>query len=252
VTRLPALCAAVLLWSAAPQPASHSILFIGNSLTTANGLPAMVERLGELNGLHISTRAVAGANLSLEDHWDRGDALREIRRTGWSVVVLQQGPSALPESRVSLRRFTRRFADEVRKSGGKPALYMVWPSRARSGDFPRVSESYRLAASDVRGLLLPAGDAWREAWTRDGALPLYGPDEFHPSALGSYLAALVIVQSVTGQRVSTHLRLDGKAIELPRLQVLEAAAAAVLDPPGQRERPPLRSSRLRDPHVALR
>jgi hypothetical protein len=41
-------------------------------------------------------------------------------------------------------------------------------------------------------VLLPAGDAWRRAWRLDPDLSLYGPDGFHPSRLGSILAALVI------------------------------------------------------------
>jgi hypothetical protein len=47
--------------------------------------------------------------------------------------------------------------------------------------------------------LLPAGDAWRAAWRRDGTLALYGRDGFHPAPLGSYLAALVISQRLSGR-----------------------------------------------------
>ena len=85
---------------------------------------------------------------------------------------------------------------EIKKAGGRTALYMVWPSRARRGDFAGVSQSYAAAAKDVKGLLLPAGDAWRAAWAADTALPLYGPDGFHPSPVGTYLAALVIYEQI--------------------------------------------------------
>ena len=53
-------------------------------------------------------------------------------------------------------------------------------------------ESYRLAAADVRGVELPAGAAWLAAWAREPELELYGPDEFHSTLEGSYLAALMI------------------------------------------------------------
>ena len=46
------------------------------------------------------------------------------------------------------------------------------------------------------GLLLPAGDAWRAAWAVDPGLPLYGPDGFHPSPMGTYLSALVIYEQI--------------------------------------------------------
>jgi len=46
---------------------------------------------------------------------------------------------------------------------------------------------------------LPAGEAWRAAWRRDSTLALYGPDAFHPSILGTYVAALVIYGGLTGR-----------------------------------------------------
>lgn len=175
------------------------VLFIGNSLTFANNLPAMVTAIGHQQGVTIQCETVAFPDFSLDDHLRRGDATRAIARGGWSFVVLQQGPSALPASRVQLRASVKTLDQAVRRAGAKTAMYMVWPSTARSGDFDRVSESYAIAAGDVGGVLLPAGDAWRAAWRRDPTLSLYGSDGFHPTPLGSYLAALVIYQQLIGR-----------------------------------------------------
>ena len=174
------------------QPASPTrILFIGNSLTYANDLPAMVCALARAAPRNAVCESVAKPDYSLEDHWNERDARRAITR-GWDIVVLQQGPSALPESRVLLVDYAKRFDAEIRKAGARTALYMVWPSRQRRGDFAGVSQSYRAAAQAVGGLLLPAGDAWRSAWAIDARLALYSPDGLHPSNSGTYLAALVI------------------------------------------------------------
>ena len=183
---------------AAQQAADTRVLFIGNSLTSVNNLPALVATLARGAGKRVTTEAVVFNDFSLEDHWQQGDARKAIAKGGWSFVVLQQGPSALPESQVLLRDYTKRFDTEIRKSGARTALYMVWPSLARKQDFDGVSRSYTNAASDVGGLLLPVGDAWRAAWVRDASLALYGPDNFHPSAMGTYLAALVMVQKLFG------------------------------------------------------
>jgi hypothetical protein len=69
---------------------------------------------------------------------------------------------------------------------------MVWPDFTRRSAFDSVSASYTAAADAVEGLLFPAGDAWVRAWERKPGLALYGGDGFHPSPLGSYLAALTI------------------------------------------------------------
>jgi len=169
----------------------RGVLFIGNSLTYANDLPEMVRALALASGETLRIGVVANPDWSLEDHWNGGGARAAVRR-GWDVVVLQQGPSSLPESRALLIDYTRRFAGEIRAAGGTPALYAVWPSVARFGDFDRASESYRLAAEAVDGILFPVGEAWRAAWGEAPDLPLYADDGLHPSVAGTYAAALVI------------------------------------------------------------
>ena len=210
------------------------VLFIGNSLTYANDLPAIVGALAEASGqgpfIHES---VAIPDLSLEDQWNRGDATRAIAAEKWDVVVLQQGPSGLEESRKLLLEYTRLFAKEIRASGAKPALYMVWPSQARFKDFDRVVESYRLAADDVKAILFPVGQAWREAWKSDPNIALYSEDKFHPSIAGSYLAALVIYEKLFAASpvgLPGHLKLRSKTqgeIDLGKEQarLLQVAAS---------------------------
>jgi len=184
-----------------PGAPSRRVLFIGNSLTAANDLPGLVDALARAapDGPVFASQAVVIPDFSLEDQWARGDALRAIRRGGWSDVVLQQGPSSLPESQALLRDYTKRFDAEIRKVGARTALYMVWPAASRPQDFDGVSASYAAAARDVHGLLLNVGDAWRAAWTRDASLGFYGPDGFHPTPLGSYAAALVIYRGLSGR-----------------------------------------------------
>lgn len=196
-TQWLAVVVALGMWVAEAAPLR--VLFVGNSLTAANDLPSMLEKIGAANGTRIVAASVAFPNYSLEDHWQQGMARRTIAEGRWSFVVLQQGPSALPESRVLLVDFAKRFAKEASKAGARTALYMVWPSTSRAGDFDGVKLSYETAAREAGAIVLPAGEAWRVAWSRDPKLEFYGPDGFHPTTLGSYLAALVIYQGLTGK-----------------------------------------------------
>jgi hypothetical protein len=198
--------------------APSRVLFIGNSLTAANDLPGLVSSLSRAARNPIESVSVTFGNHSLEDHWNRSEARKAIAEGGWSHVVLQQGPSALPESRVLLRQYARRFDAEIKQVGARTALYMVWPSAMRSGDFDGVVTSYTTAARDVGGLLLPVGEAWRSAWRRDAGLRLYADDGFHPSLVGSYLAALVIHERLAGH----------SAVELPPVVPIVPATLRVL------------------------
>lgn len=213
---------------------SLKVLFIGNSLTAANDLPAMLAGLARSGRQRpLVWKAVLQPGASLEDQWKGGDARRAISSERWDVVVLQQGPSALPESRELLRRDAALFAAEIRAAGARPALYMVWPSRSRAADFDGVSFSYRMAARDVRGLLFPVGEAWRAAWKRDPRTDLYSSDGLHPTVGGSYLAALVMYEALYGQTpLGLPERLTDKTgtsplVDLPPAQarLLQEAAA---------------------------
>ena len=174
-----------------------SLLFIGNSLTYTNDLPDMLASLLEWGGVRVDRiETEARPDFGLPDHWLSKTTMRAIGSHDWDYVIFQQGPSAT-EGRPYLLEYSELFAVEIRKAGARPALFMVWPSAQRLRDFPGVADSYRTAARDVDGLLLPAGEAWMLAWQRDPKLRLYGRDGFHPSRLGTYLAALVIYQALT-------------------------------------------------------
>ena len=173
-------------------PQALRVLFVGNSQTSANDLPAVAADLARRSGRRLEYRTIAYAGFALEDHWSQGDARSAIASGRWDVVVMQQGPSALPESQVNLREWAMRFADEARSHGARPALLTVWPESYRRSALRDVIASYRRAATASRAELLPGGGAWRAARRCRPAFRLYGLDGFHLSLLGTYTAALAV------------------------------------------------------------
>ena len=173
-------------------PGSLRVLFVGNSLTATNDLPAVVAVIARGTGRRLEYRAIAPGGYSLEDHWNQGEARAALAAGPWDVIVMQQGPSALPESQANLREWAARFAAEARARGVRPALLTVWPESYRRSALLDVIASYRRAAAAAGAELLPGGLAWRLAWRCDPRLALYGPDGFHPSPLGTYTAALTV------------------------------------------------------------
>jgi len=227
------------------QREGRPILFIGNSLTYVNDLPFIVESLADsVPGLtpaqRLSPAMTAFPDYALYDHWNDGTAVRAVDQGKWSVVVLQQGSSALDESRVLLRDWTKKFDVKIKASGARTAMYAVWPLASRQFDFDRVNESYTLAATDVNGMLFPVGEAWRAAWRRDANLALYAQDGLHPSVRGSYVAALVIAsmlldRSPIGMPARLSLR-TGAVISIPPEDaiILQQAAAEAIEKFGRR------------------
>jgi hypothetical protein len=95
------------------------------------------------------------------------------------------------------------FDPKIRAAGGRPALFMPWPAIASGDVWAGARESFQLAASAVGGVFLPAGEAWHIALSEHPGLPLYGPDGFHPSPMGSFLAALEIFERLSGRDART-------------------------------------------------
>jgi hypothetical protein len=76
------------------------------------------------------------------------------------------------------------------------ALFEAWAPANRPDQFPGTIGSYRQAAKDVGGVLLPIAEAWELAIAQRTPVVLYD-DSVHPSAAGSYYAALVIYARLT-------------------------------------------------------
>jgi len=215
-----------------PDPEALSVLFIGNSLTYSNDLPDLLLHLLEVaQEAPVHVEAVALPDYGLPDHWVSGSSRNRLAAGGWDLVILQQGPSAT-EGRPYLLEYTERFDSEIRAQGGQTGLFMVWPARTRSFDFPGVLDSYRTASARVGGVFFPSGEGWQVAWETDPGLAFYGPDGFHPSLLGSYLAAVVMMEKITGydprdlpptiQRKGGPVQLDSEVAELIHAAAAEA------------------------------
>ena len=183
----------------------HHVLFIGNSLTYANDLPGTVEGLAASVGDTIRTRSVAFPDFAVIDHargLGGGAALAAVSSERWDIVILQQGPTPAGLDRDTLLLAARIFAPRVAAAGARIAALMTWPSATQQTQFPLLYDQTRdsclLEAAASSGTCYLAGEAWRSAWARNASLPLYGSDSYHPSALGTYLMALVVYEKVTG------------------------------------------------------
>ena len=253
---LAAAAAGCLARPTSPEPQligpGRPVLFIGNSHTSVNDIPGIVQALADsAEGDRIAVMTWAVPGYALIDHWNDGRARQYVRRGGWAVVVLQQGWTPAGVCRDTLRLATAMFAREIREVGATPALYQTWAPATRPTQMLGTIESYGIAAADVGGMLLPAAAAWRGAIVTRPDLQLYLDGE-HANATGAYLTALVMYGRILAKspiglpyRVRTRSGMDigVSAADGAQLQQIADSVARAPDPTDPPAAPPVITSR---------
>jgi len=172
------------------DPKVISVLFLGNSLTYYNEAPLLTAEIakGEARPLRVGDVTIGGA--SLETLWTRTPALKRLWLEHWDYVVLQERSREYPHQEPQLfHQYVGRFADEARKSGARPFLFMTWlPTRAAAHE-----QLFRTAATRARATLVPIGIAWAQLAKQGHNLNV---DEVHPNVAGSYLIACSLFSTI--------------------------------------------------------
>jgi len=207
------------------------VLFIGNSYTSVNDLPALLVALAEAaGGRKIETDQHLVGGCTFERHVKQMTAIEKIRERKWDVVILQENslqPILNPES---MYRYARILHGEISAQGAKTVFYLTWarqhipqmqggadPATApdyaramyqtaggakamgfenwctqhRSGLAGGLNGAYFQIARELNASIAPVGMAWKKALAADPKLVLHQSDRSHPNPTGSYLAACV-------------------------------------------------------------
>jgi hypothetical protein len=194
-----------------------TILFIGNSLTSTNDLPAMLVNIAAAdpgNPVQLSVKAVTHVGVDLRFMLTQTDALAWAQANPTDYVVLQEGSGwyEVPEWIAAARENAIAWRDALRPLKSKLVLFESWadldgssaytdPSRCCYGkNFKEVTgEAQREtgALAQVLGMsVVRVARAYHFA-LQAGALDLYQGDRHHPGRAGTYLAALTFYRYFT-------------------------------------------------------
>lgn len=171
-----------------------NILFIGNSLTYTNNLPALVKKRAKLQGIKINSKMVAFPDYAITDHWNDGKVQKLIAGKKYDFVIIQQGPSSQNSGRNMLIEYGKKYTSLCELNNAKLCYFMVWPSLTYYHTFDKVIKNHEDAATINNAILLPVGKVWKAYFDRTNDFHYYSPDGFHPSLAGSQIAAKVIVE----------------------------------------------------------
>jgi len=230
----------------APQKGSEKsracvtrILFLGNSYTYFNNLPALVSELAKAgHQCKVETRMVAPGGKRLQDHWESSASHEALNSQAWDFVVLQdqstigtnyyfEGNPRVGGDEV-FRPYAELWANEIRKHGAVPVFFLTWARKATPEDQAALDYAYIHAAKTTHAVVAPVGLAWARLRQKDPAVDLYYIDGSHPSSAGSYLAACAIYAAIFRKNpANLPAHLSGAPVNLDS-ELVEADKTAVL------------------------
>lgn len=208
--------ALAVLTCALLQAQPVKILWIGNSYTGANDLPAVVKNLALSAGDSIEHDATTPGGYTLQQHSTNATTIQKIYAQKWDYVVIQaqsQEPSFSPAQVAAQTYPYARVLDSLitdNDSCTETIFYMTWGRKygdqqncavypmvcTYEGMQQRLRHSYLQMAEDNRALVAPAGMAWYKSRSIDSLINLWSGDNSHPSIEGTYLTACVFYSTI--------------------------------------------------------
>jgi len=188
------------------------VLFVGNSFTYVNDMPGMVERLAAARPGATPVFVVSYTKGATQlAYWaDDGGLQSLLREVHWNRVVLQE-QSQIPSFPEQIRDSqmlpaASSLTARAGTAGARAVLFMTWGYRDGNGagdSFDamqaRLVDGYDQVARATGAQVAPVGLAWQQAHRLAPSLALWQDDGMHPSRAGSYLAACVFFEVLTGR-----------------------------------------------------
>jgi hypothetical protein len=215
--KLVLICAAGLLAIGAlkahlnPQESANTrqILFIGNSFTSYNDMPALVEKMAQKADKDVRVTMIAKGGYTLRDQAEDNDVRALIDSRQWDDVILQEQSQgfAFRQDQVETDsfQFGEALAKRIRARSPKVRLYWYQTWGYKNGDQDNCPDLPELCtregmereifanvekiAQRTQAKVVPIGMIWRQYQQQNPQVELYDADEKHPSAEGSQLVA---------------------------------------------------------------
>lgn len=197
----------------APAAADISVLMFGNSHTDINNLPGMLSAMIGAARPGKTVSVVRGASyMFLDARLTDAPSLALFNSLRWSAVVYQaQKYSTSGEFTYS----STEAVEWVRMTRAKPSIPVMFPEwpRRSVNETQRIYDLHVSIAARQEACVAPVGQAWDLARQRVPGLVLHADDGNHALPAGSFLAALMLYASLTGDSPLALPALDGFGVD---------------------------------------
>lgn len=190
--------------AAGAEPRVVRVLFVGNSLTYPNDLPAAFATIYQASqpDTKVETEMLAQGGALLREHLDAGALQSVLARERFDIVVLQElgGLPLCPDDFPPCKDSPQALRDAttiVRAANSRPVWFATWQALPSAQE--ELSRRVSTLARELHVDTVDVGSAMqriapsmrRHLLVQDG----------HPRPLGSWLAAAALVSSITGSEL---------------------------------------------------
>ena len=166
------------------------ILFVGNSFTGRNNLPALLAQLVAAGGKGLlDYELVSAGGASLRMHLNKGEAAEHLKHASWDYVVLQEQSTLPVKNAERMGENIRDFDVLIKEAGARTELYMTWARQDAPAAQQVISSIYAQIGRELKAAVVPAGLAWQQCLQERREIVLHDKDKSHPTLAGTYLAA---------------------------------------------------------------
>ena len=170
---------------------SIRILFIGNSHTYFNDLPAIVQSMAARSGREVQVVMIAHGGWYLKQHMEEPDVSFNIKYGHYDYVVLQE--HSHPFDRLEdYREAAGTLCRWAKEAGSRPVIYGTWSRREEPQEQDRMNRFNRELAADLEVLYAGVGESWWTFMKDHPEIEMYASDGAHASEKGSEFAAGVL------------------------------------------------------------
>ena len=194
------------------------ILFIGNSHTYMNDMPELARQMME-NAAGESCEVFLLAYSGRPLKWHMEEEYFAVRfnllHGGYDYCVIQEQAHSMPPEEDTVR-CAERIIELCRNAGTIPVIVETWAEKIKPENQAPMNRRYRKIASEQNVLMAPVGEVWERVLPvlkEKADADLFFRDGEHASAVGDYLAAMVIVKTITGKLPGPEFR---KAFDFTR------------------------------------
>jgi hypothetical protein len=185
----------------------QNILFLGNSFTSFNQMPHLLQELARTASQTVEYQQVTPGGWTLYQHANNPESTNEIAAKTWNYVVLQEQSTnpSIPAMRERVMFAGIRALNVRIEIPARPLLFLTW---GRENGFPdagytnylsmqqAISSAYQTIAAELDLPIAPVGEAWKIIVEQHPQIRLWSNDGSHPNLAGSFLAACIFYAAI--------------------------------------------------------